>query len=73
MLCDKTALESLLYGSEALSSLGLEMMALAHEVCPHHYMKFHDLFSKHHNANCGPLHRYVKDLFKKESIKNKGE
>ena len=65
--CDKTAIESLLYGSKALSSFGFEVMALAHEICPEHYKAFHDVFAKHHNANCGPLHMYVEKLLRENT------
>lgn len=49
-------------GSEALTSLGFEMVGLAHKICPEQYEEFSKLFDKYHNANCGPLHRYAKGL-----------
>jgi len=61
---NRSAVESLLYGSEALTTLGFGMVSLAHKICPEHYDEFHKLFAKHHNANCGPLHRYTKDLLR---------
>lgn len=56
---DKVGVQSLLDGSEACESLGMEMVSLAKKVCPEHYDQFCELFIKYHNANSGPLHRWT--------------
>jgi len=62
----RSAVGSLLYGSEHLQSFGYEIIAYAKKNCPEKHQEIHDIFTKHFNANCGPLHKYVNDLLKEQ-------
>ena len=61
---ERKGFEALLADSKDLVAFGYSLAALVESICPEHRREIMDLYCEHHNANCGPLHRWAEEKLK---------